>query len=94
MQLQLGYRLAWGEDLDPVLLQVAQEVVRLLAGELRVLDRGRKRVRRQEPPLLGLDDDRLQLLQLDHGYVRGGQQTLKLLAQLASQRPYDSPRSG
>ena len=86
--LQLARHLAGGQQLDPVLLQIGEHVLGLLAGELRLLHRGRQRVRRQEPTLVGLGDDALQLVQLSHRCVRGCEQTVKPLVQLASKRPH------
>ena len=85
VNVQLGCGLARGEHLDAVLLQVSQQVVRLLHGQLRVLHRASQRGRRHVSPLVGVGDRSLQLLQLHHGYLRGTNQTLKPLAQLASQ---------
>jgi len=85
VRLQLSPGIAGGEQLDSMLLQIAQQILRLLSGELRFLQRGRQCLDGQETPLLRLGNDPLQFIQLDHGCVRGGQQTLKLLAQLASQ---------
>ena len=71
VNLQLGRGLARGEHLDAVLLQVGEQVLRLLDGQLRVLDRGSQRRGRHVSPLLGVGDRSLQLLQLHHGCIRG-----------------------
>jgi hypothetical protein len=80
------------EHLDAVLLEVAEEVLRLLARELDVLERGGERRRGQEPTLLTFADHPLQLLDLDHGCVRGHQQPLKHLAQPGTPNDQSTPR--
>ena len=71
VNLQLGRGLARGEHLDAVLLQIGQQIVRLLHRQLSVLDRCSQRGGRDVSPLLGVGDRSLQLLQLHHGYSRG-----------------------
>ena len=78
--MQVGARVRRVEHLDAVLLQVAEQILRLLAGELHVLERRRERRRREEPALLALGDHSLQLLQLHHRCLGGYQLTLQHLA--------------
>jgi hypothetical protein len=49
-----------------VLLQIAEQVVCLLAAQIGVLDHGRECPRRQEPVLAPLRDRRLNLLDVNH----------------------------
>jgi hypothetical protein len=83
--MQLGDSLAGTDHVDPMLLQVAEQILRLLGRELRLLQRRLQGLGRQETLLLTLRNDPLQLLDLHHGRSRGDQQTIKLLAQLDSQ---------
>ena len=74
-----------------MLLQVAEQILRLLAGELRLLDHPGDRRGGQEPSFLPFGDHALQLLHVHHGRLGGGQQTLQLLGQFDSQGPLRIP---
>ena len=80
------------DHIDRVLLQIAEEILRLLTREVGLLECALQRLGCEKTFLLPLRDDALQLLDLHDGCRRGGHQNLKLVAQLDSPGTCDSHR--
>ena len=48
-----------GQHLDAVLLQIAEQILRLIVGQLGLFDRGRDALIGEEPPFVAFRDDSL-----------------------------------
>jgi hypothetical protein len=82
------------EHLDPLFLEVAEQLLNLLGRELGLLQRGGDRLGGQKSPLMTAGDHAPDVLHVDHGCIRDDCQPLVLPPQLRPPRLDPQRRSG